>query len=212
MIRNALVTILATAAATCGHAADDTRPVAVIHVTHNGQAVGDIHLTLFPATAPKTVANFIKLADSKFYDGTTFHRVVPGFVIQGGDPNTKPGGQGQPGTGGPGYTIDAEVGPSNPEKHLIGTLAMARAQDINSAGSQFYVTLAAEPSLDWPSMGGYTVFGRCVGDADIQVCQKVQQDDRMTVEIVKAGEAGPADVAAPKAAVPAEAKPADAAK
>jgi cyclophilin family peptidyl-prolyl cis-trans isomerase len=135
------------------------------------------------------VANFIKLATSKFYDGTTFHRVVPGFVIQGGDPNTKPGATGEPGTGGPGYTIDAEVGPTNPEKHTPGTLAMARSMDINSAGSQFYITLAATPNLD----GGYTVFGRCVADADLALCQQVAVGDRMTVEIVQP--AAPADAA-----------------
>ncbi|MBA2481682.1 MAG: peptidylprolyl isomerase [Planctomycetes bacterium] len=166
---------------TAAFAADQSPTRAVIHTT-----AGDINLTLFPKTAPATVANFVKLAQAKFFDGSTFHRVVPGFVIQGGDPNTKKGATGQPGTGtqldakGNPLLIKAEVGAANPEKHTPGTLAMARGPDLNSASCQFYVTLAATPSLD----GQYTVFGRVVGEADLAVALKVKADDRMTVEII----------------------------
>lgn len=141
---------------------------------------GPIPVTLFPATAPHSVANFVKLARSGFYDGTTFHRVVPGFVIQGGDPTTRPGGPaGMPGTGGPGYTIPAEVGARNPEKHLPGTLAMARSAALDSAGSQFYLTCDATPHLD----GGYTVFGRITNPKDLAVIQAIRAGDPLRVEI-----------------------------
>ena len=116
---------------------------------------GEIALEFFPADAPKTVENFVKLAGQGFYDGTTFHRVVPGFVAQGGDPLSKtlPAGDRKLGTGGPGYSIKAEF---NKQKHDRGVLAMARSQDPDSAGSQFYITLAPAHQLD----GNYTVFGR----------------------------------------------------
>lgn len=113
---------------------------------------GDITFELYPDKAPSTVANFITLAREGFYDGTTFHRVEPRFVIQGGDPNTKTG-EGQPGTGGPDYRIVAEF---NDRPHLEGTVAMARASHPDSAGSQFYICLAAAPFLN----GQYTVFGQ----------------------------------------------------
>lgn len=148
----------------------------VIHTTR-----GDIRCRLFPATAPGTVGNFIKLAGSKFYDGTTFWRVEPGFVIQGGDPHTRPGAHGTPGTGTAGYTIPAEVGPGNPEKHLAGTLAMARGDALDSASCQFYITLNPTPALD----GRYTVFGRVVGDEDLAVVRTIRRGDRMTVEILR---------------------------
>lgn len=127
-------------------------------------AKGKIVFELYPDVAPKTVANFVKLADKGFYNGLKFHRVVPGFVIQGGDPNGD-------GTGGPGYTIPAEF---NSKKHLTGTVAMARAQDPNSAGSQFYICLAPQPSLD----GQYTIFGQVTQGLD--VIQKIQVGDVMT--------------------------------
>ena len=172
------------------HGADLTPPVApttedIHHASQWTRAVihtprGAIAVTLFPATAPHTVANFVKLARSGFYDGTTFHRVVPGFVIQGGDPNTRPGGPGgMPGTGGPGYTIPAEVGPGNPEKHLPGTLAMARSAALDSAGSQFYLTCATIPHLD----GGYTVFGRITNPQDLAIINAVRMGDPLRVEI-----------------------------
>lgn len=133
---------------------------------------GVIDLELYPDDAPIHVANFMKLAESGFYDGLTFHRVekdpVP-FVVQGGDPNGD-------GTGGPGYTITAEF---NSRKHETGTLAMARSRDPNSAGSQFYITLAPQPSLD----DAYTVFGQTVAGLDI--VQRLEVGDVMTtVEII----------------------------
>src|SRR3989442_586017 len=115
---------------------------------------GDIVVELYPAVAPKTVANFEKLSKEGFYNKLTFHRVEPGFVIQGGDP------QGN-GMGGPGYDVPAEISPT--EKHLRGTIAMARKGDqVNperkSSGSQFYICLAPAPFLD----GQYTTFGAVV--------------------------------------------------
>jgi peptidylprolyl isomerase/peptidyl-prolyl cis-trans isomerase B (cyclophilin B) len=114
---------------------------------------GKIVFKFFPGEAPKTVANFVKLADKGFYDGLTFHRVEPGFVVQGGDPNGN-------GSGGPGWTIPAEF---NEHKHLRGTVAMARTNDPNSAGSQFYICLAPAPFLDH----NYTVFGQMVSGDEL---------------------------------------------
>lgn len=128
---------------------------------------GTITLEFYPGDAPNTVASFIELADSGFYNGLKFHRVVPGFVVQGGDPLTRDlsteqmlAGTGGAGTGGPGWTQKAEF---NARKHETGTLAMARARDINSAGSQFYICLAPQPSLD----GQYTVFGQVTEGMDV---------------------------------------------
>jgi peptidyl-prolyl cis-trans isomerase B (cyclophilin B) len=113
---------------------------------------GEIGLEFFPEAAPGHVENFLKLAAEGFYDGTTFHRVIPGFMIQGGDPNTKSEDRSGHGLGGPGYTIDAEF---SDRPHKRGTLSMARAADPNSAGSQFFICVADSPFLD----GQYTVFG-----------------------------------------------------
>ncbi len=160
-------------------AATSTVTGAVIHTTR-----GDIHVSLFPTTAPVSVANFVKLAKAKFFDGLAFHRVEPGFVIQGGDPYSKEGAtadqQAQVGSGGPGYTIPAEVGDKNPEKHLAGTLAMADA-GLNTAGSQFYLTMAATPFLD----GRYTVFGRVESPKDLEIIRSIKVGDRFSVEIVE---------------------------
>ncbi len=121
---------------------------------------GDIELEFFPDVAPKTVENFIKLAKSGFYDGLVFHRIVPGFVIQGGDPNTKNiANRSTWGTGGPGWTVKAEF---NRNKHSKGALSMARSQDPNSAGSQFFIVLKDSNFLD----GQYTVFGRVTSGMD----------------------------------------------
>lgn len=147
---------------------------AIIHTPH-----GDIHLDLFDKTAPGTVANFVKLAKSGFYDQLAFHRVIGNFMIQGGCPNSKAGATGTPGTGGPGWTIKCELGASNPEKHLPGTLSMAH-RGPNTGGSQFFVTHVATPHLD----GVHTVFGRVVAKADLEVVLKVKQGDRFSVEIV----------------------------
>lgn len=120
---------------------------------------GTIRLKFFPKEAPRTVHNFAKLANTSFYDNIKFHRYEPAFVIQGGDPNTRDltpdevrARQQQLGIGGPGYTIPAEFGE---RRHVLGTVAMARGRDPNSAGSQFYISLDAAPWLDEQ----YTIFG-----------------------------------------------------
>ncbi len=140
-------------------AAGKTMTVATIKT-----AKGTIKFTLLPQYAPNTVDNFVKLANKKFYDGLAFHRVVPGFVIQGGDPAGN-------GSGGPGYTIKAEF---SARKHLLGTVAMARTPDPDSAGSQFYICLAALPSLD----NQYTVFGQVFEGQD--VVNAITVGDKMT--------------------------------
>lgn len=143
---------------------------AVITTAH-----GVIRIALEAEKAPKTVANFKELANKGFYDGLTFHRVVPGFVAQGGDPKGN-------GTGGPGYTVEAELGTGL--KHVPGAVAMARQGDqVNperrSSGSQFYICLAAAPHLD----GAYTLFGQVVEGMDVVL--KLTRGDRMeTVKIV----------------------------
>lgn len=142
---------------------------AVIDTRH-----GKIKMELYPDKAPKTVANFKKLANEGFYDGLTFHRVVPGFVAQGGDP------QGT-GTGGPGYTIEAEIHPAL--KHHTGAVATARLGDqVNpqkrSSGSQFYICLAPAPHLD----GGYTIFGQVV--EGVEHVLKIAKGDRMEKVVI----------------------------
>jgi len=113
---------------------------------------GTITLKFFPDVAPGHVKNFIELANKGFYDGTTFHRVIPGFMIQGGDPNTKNPDKSRHGMGGPGYTIKAEF---NAKPHKRGTLSMARSQSPDSAGSQFFICVKDASFLDRQ----YTVFG-----------------------------------------------------
>jgi peptidyl-prolyl cis-trans isomerase B (cyclophilin B) len=120
---------------------------AIIHTT-----LGDITLKFFPEVAPNHVNNFIELAKKGFYNGTTFHRVVAKFVIQGGDPNSKNPDRSSHGMGGPGYQIKAEF---NNKPHRQGTVSMARSTHPDSAGSQFFICVADAPSLD----GKYTVFG-----------------------------------------------------
>lgn len=121
---------------------------------------GKIVIEFFPEDAPKTVENFVKLASSSFYDGTLFHRVIPGFMIQGGDPNTKNSDRRSWGTGGPGYTIKAEF---NSRSHVRGIVSMARAQDPDSAGSQFFIVVKDSKFLDRQ----YTVFGKVVQGMDV---------------------------------------------
>ena len=113
---------------------------------------GQIEIELFEEDAPNTVANFIKLVEQGFYDGLAFHRVIDGFMAQGGCPNTRKGANGTPGTGGPGYKIDCEI---NSRKHLPGSLSMAHAGK-NTGGSQFFIVHEAQPHLD----GVHTVFGQ----------------------------------------------------
>ena len=113
---------------------------------------GEITFELFSNDAPKTVDNFIKLVNDGFYSGLAFHRVIPGFMAQGGCPNTKEGSNGMPGTGGPGYSIKCEI---NPNKHLKGSLSMAHAGK-DTGGSQFFIVYEPQPHLD----GVHTVFGK----------------------------------------------------
>ena len=115
---------------------------------------GKIVVRFFPDVAPMHVKNFVTLAEAGFYNGTPFHRVIPGFMIQGGDPSGN-------GTGGPGYTIPAEF--TTKRKHVAGILSMARTSDPNSAGSQFFIMAAAYPSLD----GQYSIFGEVVEGLDV---------------------------------------------
>ena len=112
---------------------------------------GNINIELFSNDAPNTVNNFTKLISEGFYDGLAFHRVIPGFMAQGGCPNTRAGSSGMPGTGGPGYNINCEI---NSNKHLKGSLSMAHAGK-NTGGSQFFIVYESQPHLD----GVHTVFG-----------------------------------------------------
>ena len=128
---------------------------AVIHTK-----LGDIKLAFYPDLAPNHVESFITLSKKGFFDGTTFHRVVPGFVIQGGDPNTKDPDRSRHGMGGPGYQIKAEF---SDKPHKRGTLSMARSADPDSAGSQFFICVADTPFLD----GKYTVFGEVTSGMDV---------------------------------------------
>ena len=125
---------------------------------------GSITLKFFPDVAPGHVKNFIDLATKGFYDGTTFHRVIPGFMIQGGDPNSMDANKSKHGTGGPGYMIKAEF---NARPHKRGTLSMARAQSPDSAGSQFFICVKDSAFLDRQ----YTVFGEV--ESGIEVVDKI---------------------------------------
>lgn len=120
---------------------------------------GNIELKFFPEVAPNHVNNFIELAKKGFYDGTTFHRVIPGFMIQGGDPLSRDPNRLRHGTGGPGYKLKAEF---NERPHKRGTLSMARSADPDSAGSQFFICVADALFLDRQ----YTVFGEVVSGMD----------------------------------------------
>jgi len=123
--------------------------------------LGSIAFKLLPELAPEHVRNFVKLAQSGFYDGTLFHRIIPGFMIQGGDPNTKdPNLKSQWGMGGPGYNIKAEF---NSRSHLRGIISMARSQDPDSAGSQFFIVTSDSTFLDRE----YTVFGEVTVGMDV---------------------------------------------
>lgn len=121
---------------------------------------GKIVFQLMPDLAPETVRNFEKLASSNFYDGTLFHRVIPGFMIQGGDPNTKGSDKSSWGMGGPGYTVKAEF---NSKSHRRGVVSMARAMDPDSAGSQFFIVTTDSTFLD----GQYTAFGEVTEGMDV---------------------------------------------
>jgi peptidylprolyl isomerase/peptidyl-prolyl cis-trans isomerase B (cyclophilin B) len=139
--------------------AADSAPKVSIELENGSKIV----LELFTADAPTHCAAFVDLIKKGYYDGLSFHRVVPGFVVQGGCPKGN-------GSGGPGYTLKAEF---NAKPHLTGTLAMARTPDPDSAGSQFYICLAPQPGLD----GQYTVFGQTLEGMD--EVKKVRQGDKM---------------------------------
>jgi cyclophilin family peptidyl-prolyl cis-trans isomerase len=125
-------------------------------------SMGDITIEFLPEQAPKTVANFIKLASAGFYDGTKFHRVIKGFMDQGGDPLTKDDSNTAAwGTGGPGYTIPDEITPTN--SNAAGTIAMANTGQPNSAGSQFFINAVDNHNLD----SAYTVFGKVTAGMDV---------------------------------------------
>lgn len=128
---------------------------ATIGIQVKGESWGIIQLKFFPEVAPNHAKNLVKLAGEGFYNGTTFHRVIPGFMIQGGDPNSKNPDRSRHGTGGPGYKVKAEF---NQRPHSRGTLSMARSQDPDSAGSQFFICVADAGFLN----GQYTVFGEVV--------------------------------------------------
>ena len=123
-------------------------------------SAGEIDIRFFPDVAPNHVKNFIDLAEKGFYNGIKFHRVIPGFMIQGGDPNTISGAPYTWGTGGSGKNVDAEF---STVKHKRGILSMARSNDPNSASSQFFIMVADYPSLD----GKYSVFGQVTKGMDV---------------------------------------------
>jgi peptidyl-prolyl cis-trans isomerase B (cyclophilin B) len=137
---------------------------------------GTLTAELYDKEAPKTVDNFEKLANSGFYDGVKFHRVIPGFVVQGGDPLSRdlPSGDRRIGTGGPGYKIKCETA-GNPHRHEVGALSMAHAGK-DTGGSQFFIVLSEESTRHLN--GVHTVFGKIVGGVDL--ITKLQKDDVMT--------------------------------
>ena len=134
---------------------DSAAPRAIIHTNY-----GDMTVELWPDVAPRTVDNFLKLSREGFYEKIAFHRIIKGFMIQGGCPNTKPGAKGMPGTGGPGYQIKAEF---NNRSHQRGVLSMARSQDPDSAGSQFFICHGDASFLN----NKYTAFGKLVAGDDV---------------------------------------------
>jgi len=143
---------------------------AKLHIVQNGKALGDIVLRFFSDVAPGHTKNFVDLSRSGFYDGSHFHRVIPGFMIQGGDPNSKDAAaRERHGTGGPGYMIKAEF---NDTSHLRGVLSMARSGDPNSAGSQFFICSSDAFGLDRQ----YSAFGRVV--RGIEVVDKIVSQPR----------------------------------
>jgi len=141
-----------------GDVTEETK--ATLSLTSKGAPLGEIVIRFFSDVAPRHVDNFVKLSKDGFYNGTTFHRVIPGFMIQGGDPNSKSPDRSMHGMGGPGYKVKAEF---NSKPHKRGVVSMARANDPDSAGSQFFICVADANFLDWQ----YTVFGEVVGGMDI---------------------------------------------
>ena len=151
-------------------AADKKNPQYEITVTQGGKELGKILLELWPDIAPKHVANFDSLVTTGFYNGTAFHRVIPGFMIQGGDPNTKDKPKETWGMGDPTQKkVPAEF---NKTKHARGILSAARSQDPNSASSQFFIMHGDAPHLD----GQYTAYGKVL--SGLEVVDKVATTDR----------------------------------
>lgn len=141
----------------CGHVWAAEKPNPIVTIDMGDLAAIDIEL--YPDVAPNTVRNFIYLVEQGFYDGLTFHRVIPGFMIQGGDPKGN-------GTGGPGYSIKGEFsrnGFLNELKHERGVISMARTSDPNSAGSQFFIMVDSAPHLD----GSYAAFGKVISGMEV---------------------------------------------
>ena len=191
-MKSILINLLAAILAVASVNAEEQKPmnsekeVAVIK-TSEGEMVAEF----WPAVAPNTVENFKKLARSGFYDGTAFHRIVKGFMIQGGDPLTKdPAKESRYGTGDPGYKIKAEF---NDRSHERGVLSMARSSDPDSAGSQFFICLANVSRLDHQ----YTTFGKIIkgddvlgkiGDTEVTMSESGERSKptkRVTVESIK---------------------------
>ena len=143
-------------------------PIVTFEMEDGGRIVAE----LYPDIAPESVRNFIALANAGYYDGLIFHRVIPGFMIQGGCPDGN-------GMGGPGYCIKGEFATNPRNSHVDGALAMARSMDPDSAGSQFYFCLGAQHNLD----SGYTVFGTTVEGLDV-ISQLRAGDEIVHVEIV----------------------------
>jgi peptidyl-prolyl cis-trans isomerase B (cyclophilin B) len=144
---------------------------------------GEMEMVLFPDLAPKHVESFLKLVKSGYYNGTIFHRILPGFMIQGGDPLTKdPANKNKYGTGGPGYTLPAEFSKVMHEK---GVLSAARTQDPNSAGSQFFIMVDKAPHLD----GGEVVKGIEVAETIVSQPRDLRDNPveriEMTIEVMK---------------------------
>jgi peptidyl-prolyl cis-trans isomerase B (cyclophilin B) len=165
----AVIALLATASACQGSKFDGVPVRNTGHYAIVDTERGTFVIELYPKVAPKTVDNFESLVKKGFYNNLTFHRVVPDFVVQGGDPDGT-------GTGGPGYDLPAEIDPK--EKHLRGSVATARKGDqVNperrSSGSQFYVCLKPQPGLD----GDYTIFGGVI--EGMNVVDQIQKDDHM---------------------------------
>ena len=192
VMKSILINLLAAALVVASGKAEEKKPmnstneVAVIKTSEGEMVAG-----FWPEVAPNTVENFKKLARSGFYDGTAFHRIVKGFMIQGGDPLTKdPAKESRYGTGDPGYKIKAEF---NDRSHERGVLSMARSSDPDSAGSQFFICLANVSRLDHQ----YTTFGKLIkGDdvlgkiGDIEVTmsdsgERSKPTKRVTVENIK---------------------------
>jgi peptidyl-prolyl cis-trans isomerase B (cyclophilin B) len=161
-----LLTLIAVILSSAAFAADEKKEATTPMNSSNEVAViktseGDLVVQFWTDAAPNTVENFKKLARQGFYDGTIFHRIVKGFMIQGGDPNSKdPAKENSYGQGGPGYNIKAEF---NDHGHQLGVISMARGPDPDSAGSQFFICLAPVPKLDHQ----YTTFGKLIKGDDV---------------------------------------------